>query len=124
MAQKKVTSLEAFEKLGRKIERAAKRSKADESFYFLTTFDRYMTQIRILASLQAVINAEDVLITKEYVKGRENVYTNPAIKEYNSTASAANKTVETLIKILSRFGSEEEKEADPLAAILGGGMDE
>lgn len=124
MAQKKATSLEAFEKMGRKIERAAKKSGADESFYFLTTFDRYMTQIRVLERLKKAIKDEDTMVVKEYVKGRKNIVTNPAIREYNSTASAANKTVETLIKIMSKFGTEEEKAADPLAALLGGGVDE
>ena len=34
------------------------------------------------------------------MKGRKNVYTHPAISEYNKTATAANQTVSTLIKIV------------------------
>ena len=49
-----------------------------------------------------------VTVTKEYVKNRGNVYTHPAVTEYNRTATAANGTVITLIKILDAFKGEGE----------------
>lgn len=67
--------------------------------------------MRILEDLEQQINEDGPLVTKEYVKGRENVYTNPAITEYNKTATAANGTVSTLLKIIDTLPSEEKKES-------------
>lgn len=75
----------------------------------MTTFKRYQVQMQILADLEKEIKAMGTTVSKEYVKGRKNVYTNPAITEYNKTATAANGTVSTLINIV-RSLSEEPKE--------------
>ena len=46
-------------------------------------------------------------VTKEYVKGRQNLVANPAITEYNKTATAANGTVSTLINIIKTLSDED-----------------
>lgn len=103
----------------KEILKKAKETGLESNFFFSTTFDRYLTQIRILKSLEETINKMDTLVEKEYVKGRKNVVTNPAITEYNRTASAANKTVETLIRVLNNFSAAREKEeTDPVMEIL------
>ena len=79
------------------------------NFFFVTTFKRYQVQMKILSELEKEINASGATVTKEYVKGRGNLYTNPAIGEYNKTATAANGTVSTLINIVERLGEEEKK---------------
>lgn len=79
------------------------------NFFFVTTFKRYQVQMKILNELEKEINSSGATVTKEYVKGRGNIYTNPAIGEYNKTATAANGTVSTLINIVERFGEEEKK---------------
>lgn len=76
------------------------------NFFFVTTFKRYQVQMHILTELEKEIRASGATVTKEYVKGRQNVYTNPAIGEYNKTATAANGTVSTLISIVERLGHE------------------
>ena len=69
------------------------------NFYFVTTFKRYQVQMRILSELEKEISASGTTVTKGY-GSRENLYTNPAILEYNRTASAANNTVKTLLHIV------------------------
>ena len=81
--------------------RIAAEHGVEQNFFFLTTFKRYQVQIKILSDLEKTIKAEGPLTTKEYVKGRKNVYTHPAIGEYNKTSTAANQTVQTLIKIVT-----------------------
>lgn len=76
------------------------------NFFFVTTFKRYQVQMRILTELENAITAEGATVSKEYVKGRQNLYTNPAIGEYNKTATAANGTVSTLINIIERLSEE------------------
>lgn len=83
--------------------RMAAKAGLEQNYFFTTTFDRYQTQIEILAQLKTAIEADGTLVTKEYVKGRENIYTHPAIKDYNATANAANRTVTTLIDIIAKL---------------------
>ena len=59
-----------------------------------------------------------MLVTKEYVKGRANLVANPAISEYNKTSTAANQTVQTLIKIIRTFAE------GPVMNGAGSGDDE
>lgn len=94
----------------------------DKNFFFITTFKRYLVQINILNELENSIKADGVLVTKEYVKGRKNVYTHPAIQDFNRTTDSANKTVSTLMKIIKSFAGEDiDNDEDPLLKIINGG---
>ena len=88
------------------------------NFFFKTTLQRYTVQMRIMNDLEKEINDIGATVKKEYVKGRTNVYTNPAITEYNKTATAANGTVSTLINIVKSF-SDEETGANKLQSLIG-----
>ena len=91
------------------------------NFFFRTTFKRYQVQMRILADLEKAIAEYGATVTKEYVKGRQNLVANPAITEYNKTSTAANQTVATLIKIIKslRNGEDEDGGEDELLKALG-----
>lgn len=113
----------AKEKLSLQEQAAEVLARAEEkgvstNFFFLTTFKRYQVQMRIMTELEKEINEMGATVKKEYVKGRTNVYTNPAITEYNKTATAANGTVSTLINILKSLSSEGESENASLADIM------
>lgn len=87
-------------------------AKAEErgvqsNFFFVTTFKRYQVQMKILTDLEKAINEYGATVTKEYVKGRQNLVSNPAISEYNKTATAANGTVATLMNIIRNLSEEE-----------------
>lgn len=83
---------------------AANKAGADTNVLYLTTLDRYRTQISIMEQLKSSIKENGPTVSKEYVKGRQNIVINPAISEYNKTASAANNTAQTLIKIVQSLG--------------------
>ena len=104
------------------LEKMAQESGLKNDDLFLTTFDRYKTQIEILEQLKAIIEADGIVVTKEYVKGSKNVYTNPAVNSYNRTVDSANKTCATLMKILKEFRVKHESSAedDPLVRALMG----
>lgn len=108
----------------KEIIRIAEESGVQSNFFFLTTFKRYQVQLNILAELEQTMKDEGLLVTKEYVKGRKNLYSSPAVSEYNKTTDSANKTVQTLMRILSNFGIREESgnadDVDPLMAIING----
>ena len=99
----------------------AEKFGVEQNFLFITTFKRYQVQLNILTELELKIKEDGTLVTKEYVKGRGNVYTHPAINEYNKTATASNQTVATLIKILKtlRSDDDENESEDELLNVLG-----
>lgn len=99
-----MASTSALDKKVRRIIRAAKKANLDTNVYFVSTLERYMQQIKILEELSAAIEEHGPMVEKEYVKGRPNICINPAVSEYNKTASAANNTVSTLIKIVDTLG--------------------
>ena len=87
--------------------RIAAQNGVEQNFFFITTFKRYQVQIKILNDLEKTVRSEGNTVTKEYVKGRKNVYTHPAIGEYNKTSTAANQTVSTLMKIVMTMRDDE-----------------
>ena len=105
--------------------RIAEESGVQSNFFFITTFKRYQVQLNILTELEKKIKEEGALVTKEYVKNRKNLYTNPAISDYNRTTDSANKTVATLMRILRNFGVDDNtSDDDPLMKIINGGGDD
>ena len=117
----KKASKKTLDEQAKEIIRIAEEAGVQTNYFFLTTFRRYQTQISVLNKLEEIIAETDTLVTKEYVKGRENLYTNPAITEYNRTTDSANKTVSTLIRIINGFRQEdEERDEDPLLKIING----
>lgn len=98
--ERKAESVNLNEK-ARELLELAQQANVEQNFFFLSTFKRYQVQLNILTQLETEIKNAGVLVTKQYVKGRENVYTHPAVTDYNRTATAANQTVQTLLKIIT-----------------------
>jgi hypothetical protein len=119
MAKEKLTLQEQATKL---LEQAEERG-VSSNFFFVTTFKRYQVQMKILSDLEKSIEAYGATVTKEYVKGRQNLVANPAITEYNKTATAANGTVSTLINIIKTL-SDEDQGNSKLANLLNSLNDE
>lgn len=100
----------------------AEDAGVQENYFFVTTFKRYQVQIGILSQLEESMDKDGMLVSKEYVKGRKNLYSNPAVNAYNRTADSANKTVQTLMKIVKEFGGDKDKDKvkDPLLELING----
>lgn len=102
--------------------RKAEEKGVQNNFFFATTFKRYEVQMKILKDLEKAIKSYGATVTKEYVKGRQNLVANPAISEYNKTATAANGTVSTLLNIIKNVP--EEKREESLASVMEKLLDE
>lgn len=113
---KKLTLQEQANEILKKAEEKGVQS----NFFFVTTFKRYQVQMKILGELERQVAELGPIVTKEYVKGRENICINPAISEYNRTATAANNTVATLVKIVESFKDEGGRESlgDVMARLM------
>ena len=119
--QKKKLSLE---EQAQEILRIAEERGVQSNFFFITTFKRYQVQMNIMTELEKEIEALGATVKKEYVKGRMNVYTNPAITEYNKTATASNGTVATLLNIIKSFEGDGKSENSKLLQFLSGDYQE
>lgn len=114
--------LKQLEIKAQEILKQAEESGVLNNFLFTTTFNSYLVQLKILAKLEDEINDLGMLVTKEYVKGRENLVPNPAITAYNNTANSASRLVSTLLKVVQEFkAGKKGKEVDPLLEIINGG---
>ena len=111
MARKRVVKNMTLQEQAEEILRRATEKGVSGNFFFATTFKRYQVQLQILTNLERDIKSTGTTITKTYVKGRENLCTNPAIAEYNKTSTAANSTVSTLIQIIEKLSEEQVKES-------------
>ena len=111
MARKRIVKNMSLQEQANEILRRAQEKGVSGNFFFVTTFKRYQVQLKILTELEKEIQKTGTTITKTYVKGRENICTNPAIAEYNKTSTAANSTVSTLIQIIEKMSEEQVKES-------------
>ena len=111
MARKRIVKNMSLQEQAQEILRRATEKGVSGNFFFVTTFKRYQVQMQILTELEKEIKTTGTTITKTYVNGRENLCTNPAIAEYNKTATAANSTVSTLIQIIEKLSEEQVKES-------------
>lgn len=85
------------------IEEAAKAAGCDTNFLYRTTLDRYLDQLDLLEKSQADIKANGMTIIQITPRGTEREVPNPAIQAYGQTASAANSTVSTLLRIVQTY---------------------
>ena len=96
----------------------AKKYGVEKNFLFATTFERYLVQLQMLADLKKVIDNEGNLITKQYVKGRENIYTHPALSEYIKISDSSNKTANILMNIVLKMKSDDKTEKNSIDKFL------
>ena len=113
-----------LDKQAKEILKIAGESGVQSNYLFVTTFKRYRFLLESLDRLEEIIEKDGEIITKEYIKGRQNLVIHPALTKYNNIADGANKTAATLIRIIKNFNVQERSEAvDPLIKILNGSDD-
>lgn len=119
MARKK-SEAKTLDKQAAEILATAERMGVQDNFYFRTTFERYLTQLKLLDGLREAIERNGMTTTRTYVRGESNEYANPAIDSYNKTANAANTTVKTLMHITAQFGKRSADGTEDLIAFING----
>lgn len=96
---------------------AAEYGCADNAL-FLTTLDQYIVQQRVIDMIREELDGSDAAISKEYVKGRENLYAHPLIKELPKHSDSANRTAELLLKIITALGDKKPVDNDGFDAFV------
>lgn len=85
---------------------------------FISAANQYMVQQKVIEEIKKSIQEADALaVTKEYVKGRENLYVNPLIRELPKHSDSANKTLAMMLDIIVKFGHEQDH-FDALAEFM------
>ena len=86
---------------------AARYGVADNPL-FIEALERYKKQTRLIGKMIREVNkAEDLIVSKEYVKGRENIVLHPLAKELPNHINAANKSLDTLVNLIKTLGHEQ-----------------
>jgi len=89
----------------------AKEKGVDKDALFVQTLRNYETLQLAIAKIDEVLKSDEVLVSKEYVKGRENIYLHPAVKELSKLTDSSNKTLAKLLLIIDK---NEENASDEL----------
>ena len=90
----------------REILQKAEEKGVENSYMFLTLFEEYRETRKHLEALKKSIKTEGTMVTKEYVKGRQNLYVNPAIAAYNSSVQTLGKLAQLLFKYIDTAGDD------------------
>jgi hypothetical protein len=101
--------------------RIAQKYGVESNFFFITTFERYMQLMKYMSELKEVITKEGTTVQKSYSKGVANTYVHPALSAYTKTSAEANKTLQTLMKVIREMRNRESNnEPDPLLEFISG----
>lgn len=95
----------------------AKRYSVDKNEIFISSAHQYEMQMNLIDQMKEAIESDSMLVTKEYVKGRENIMANPLVKELPKHYDSANKTLGVMLGIIESFGIKE-KSVSKLEALM------
>lgn len=94
----------------------AKAYGVDKNALVQSALAQYAIQQAVILALEKELKEDDILTTKEYVKGRQNLYAHPALKELPRHTDSANRTGDLILKLITQLG-EPPKEEGRLEAL-------
>lgn len=96
----------------------ARRYSVNDNEMFISCAKQYEMQTNLIDKMKKAIEDDEMLVTKEYVKGRENVMANPLIKELPKHYDSANKTLGIMLNIIEAMGSKSERKQSKLNELM------
>lgn len=96
----------------------ARRYSVNDNEMFISCARQYEMQTNLIDKMKKAIEDDEMLVTKEYVKGRENVMANPLIKELPKHYDSANKTLGIMLSIIEAMGSKSELKQSKLNQLM------
>lgn len=80
---------------------AKAREKGDEqALLFETIFQQYLETLDHRQKLRKALVEDGITVTKEYVKGRQNIYVHPALAAYATQGKLLLETAKTLMTLI------------------------
>lgn len=77
----------------------------EENPLLISQIEMYAVQQRVISMIREELNNSDAAVSKEYVKGRENLYAHPLIKELPKHADSATRTADGIVKLIKELGT-------------------
>ncbi len=90
----------------------AKEYGVEKNALFVSAAKQYTVQMKIIDSIEKILSDADLIVSKEYVKSRENVYSHPLVKELPKHADSANRTLASMLDIISKLGKKVEAKSE------------
>ena len=75
---------------------------------FLTSYHLLEVQIEMLDGLEKAFKEDGTITTKEYVKGRENIYFHPAVDKYTKTSDSAFNKILKIKEMIDKYSLNED----------------
>lgn len=92
---------------------AKAREKGDEqALLFETIFQQYLETLDHRQKLRNALVEDGVTVTKEYVKGRQNIYVHPALAAYATQGKLLLETAKTLMTLIREKIADEDDQDD------------
>lgn len=89
---------------------AKAREKGDEqALLFETIFQQYLETLDHRQKLRNALVEDGVTVTKEYVKGRQNIYVHPALAAYATQGKLLLETAKTLMTLIREKIADEDE---------------
>ena len=99
----------------RKLIRFGKIFEVDTDEDYKAAAQTYAEEAALIADMRTQLQEDGMTVTKEYVKGRENVCVHPIVQEIPKHVDCANRTLGILGDIIERRGKKRQDAADGLS---------
>lgn len=86
-----------------RLKKLAKKVGCDDNPLFITELDKYSLQLQVINLMRDELAKTDLAVSKEYVKGRENLYAHPLIKELPKHSDSATKSATFLWNMIRDY---------------------
>ena len=86
----------------------AKKQGYENDSTFLTSYHMLEVQINMLDELEKSFLEDGTTVTKEYVKGRENIYIHPSVDKYTKTSDSAFNKILKLKEMIEKYPIEKD----------------
>lgn len=117
----KKSNMNELEQQANEILEKAKELGLEYNFLFTKTFANYVYNLKLLEKCKEDIDENGYTVSKEYIKGLANEQPSASLKQFNTSLTNANRTAETLLKIIKDCKMENgAEEVDPLLEIING----
>ena len=90
--------------------RMAEEWNVSENTLFLAAANQYAVQQQVIELIKNEIDGASLTTEKTYLKGTTNAYASPLVKELPKHSDSANKTLQTMLDIITKLGKRTEKE--------------
>lgn len=98
----------------RKLLKLGKIYQVDRDEDYKAAAATYAEEAELIAKMRTQLAEDGMTVTKEYVKGRENVCIHPLVQEIPKHVDCANRTLGIIGKIIVERGKEKPDADDPL----------